>query len=105
MNHTGNCHVEPISRQPQPVELEALTDTVLFISGMGCPNCAMRVHNALVGVSGVIEAHVDHLANRALVRHNPELVPAEDLLPLVAAAGDDGRHRYRATLSLEASSA
>ncbi len=87
-----------MNRVPDPKELEDQKDTLLFIWGMGCPNCAMRVRNALVSQNGVIDAQVDHRSGRALVRHNPNMVQA-DLLPrLVESAGNDGRHRYTAAL-------
>lgn len=98
MNHAGNCHVEPISRQPEPEELEDLTDTMLLISGMGCPSCAMRVQNALVAERGVIDAQVDHVSGRALVRHNHAMVHPRDLIALVHSASNRSGHRYAAAL-------
>jgi copper chaperone CopZ len=98
MPHQGNCHIEAINRVPDPKEYETLTDTLLFVWGMGCPNCAMRVRNALVSQDGVIDAQVDHFSGRALVRHNPNLVQPEGLLRLVESAGNDGHHRYSAAL-------
>lgn len=98
MNDPKDSHVEAVSHKPEPHELEDLKDTLLFVRGMGCPNCAIRVRNALVAQAGVINAQVDHLSGRALVRHNAGLIRAEDMLPLVESAGYDGRHRYRAAL-------
>jgi copper chaperone CopZ len=63
---------------------------------MGCPNCAARVRNSLLGLKGVTEADVDHLTGTADVEFNPNLVEVSALLEAVAGAGADGRHRYRA---------
>jgi copper chaperone CopZ len=93
-----NCHLDPVHKTPAQEELATVTDTVLRVSGMGCPTCAMRVRNALVSQTGVIDAQVDHVGGRALVRYNPHMLAPQDLLPLVEAAGNDGRHTYRAVL-------
>jgi copper chaperone CopZ len=98
MEHPDNCHVEGIDRQLERGELEDLTDTVLRVSGMGCVNCATRVRNALISKVGVVDARVDHVYGSALVRHNPEMVAAEDLPHLVESAGNDGRHHYAAVV-------
>lgn len=98
MEHHGNCHVPADKRQPAEAELSQQTETILRVWGMGCPTCAMRVRNALIGRFGVIDAQVDHFSGRALVRYNPQMVAPDELLKLVESAGNDGRHRYSAAL-------
>lgn len=95
MEHHGNCHVEAIEKVATPQEQSNVTDTYLMVWGMGCPNCSMRVRNALLQQPGVLEANVDHMSGRALVRHNPDMASVDILLDAVAAAGN-GHHEYRA---------
>ena len=69
---------------------------MLGVRGMGCPNCAARVRNRLLGLKGVTEADVDHFTGTADVEFNPNLVTIATLFDAVAQAGNDGRHRYQA---------
>ena len=95
---SDNCHVEPIQKTPNPVELSSQKTSYLEIWGMGCPNCAARVRNTLVAVPGVIEAQVNHQRGVGAVLYNPTLVAEQDLVNAVARAGGDGRHEYGARL-------
>jgi Cd2+/Zn2+-exporting ATPase/Cu+-exporting ATPase len=90
-----NCHVERLDKTPLPDELRETTAVALAVSGMGCPNCAMRVHNSLLGVHGVNRAKVDHANGVALVVFNPTLTDVPALGQAVVLAGGDGRHEYR----------
>jgi copper chaperone CopZ len=99
MNHTGNCHVPPLQKNPTEQELERSEKILLQVWGMGCPNCARRVRNSLVSQQGVVEAEVDHQHGLALIRHNPEMAPLEVLMKAVEAAGNDGRHHYQAAIA------
>ena len=98
MMHNGNCHVPPLEKTPTKEELANTKKLILRVSGMGCVNRAMRVRNALVSQYGVLTAEVDHRTGMALIRHNPELVSPKTLLTGIAAAGNDGRHRYQASI-------
>ncbi len=62
---------------------------------MGCENCAMRVHNGLVSLWGVVDARVDHTTAMADIVFNPNLVKIVDLADAVAKAGSESHHRYR----------
>jgi copper chaperone CopZ len=66
---------------------------------MGCPTCATRVHNSLTALYGVTNATVSHVTGQAQVMFNPDLVDHPTLITAVAAAGNDGKHVYRATLA------
>ena len=93
--HT-NCHVEPLEK---PVDQEALqnaTAVFLTIQGMGCPRCAMRVRNGLLGLDGVLAADVFLEEGMAVAAYDPARVETGDLIAAVAAAGGDGRHHYQA---------
>ena len=91
-----NCHVEPMQKIATAEEQQATALILLGVQGMGCPNCAARVRNSLLGLKGVTEADVDHLTGTADVEFNPNLVAVPALLEAVAQAGNDGRHQYRA---------
>jgi YHS domain-containing protein/copper chaperone CopZ len=91
------CHVEPLNKTASPEEDANLSVITLAITGMGCPNCANRVRNSLLMLSGVVEADVDHISGVGLIRYNTELVNPLKLTWAVAAAGGDGRHEYAAS--------
>ena len=91
---SDKCHVESIQKIATPEELEATTSTLMVIYGMGCPNCAARVRNSLLSITGVVDAYVDHIAGMAHVVFNPNLTASQTLIDAVARAGGDGRHEY-----------
>lgn len=93
-----NCHVEPIRKTATSDEQQTVTTALLTVWGMGCPNCAARVRNSLIALTGVVEAYVDHTAAMAQVNFNPNLTNLPALVEAVAQAGGDGRHEYRAQL-------
>jgi copper chaperone CopZ len=93
-----NCHVEPIRKTATSDEQQTVTTALLAVWGMGCPNCAARVRNSLIALTGVVEAYVDHTAGMAQVNFNPNLTNLPALVEAVAQAGGDGRHEYRAQL-------
>ncbi len=66
--------------------------------GMGCANCAARVRNSLLSLSGVVNVCIDHNAGVAGVVFNPDLATVKMLIDAVANAGRDGRHEYGARL-------
>lgn len=90
----ANCHVEPIQKILTSDERKNLTTVSLAVWGMGCPNCATRVRNGLLALTGVVEADVDHTTGFAFVEYSQNTVGMSDLLQAVAQAGDDNRHKY-----------
>ncbi|MCC6611841.1 MAG: heavy-metal-associated domain-containing protein [Anaerolineae bacterium] len=96
-----NCHVEPVQKTVTPEERKMVKRILLAVRGMGCPNCAIRVHNSLVALKGVITAYVDHTAGTAEVEFNPHIVAIPALVGAVAEAGNDGRHAYSAVPLIE----
>jgi copper chaperone CopZ len=90
----ANCHVEPVLKVITSDERKNLTTVGLAVWGMGCPNCATRVRNGLLTLTGVVEADVDHTTGVAFVEYSQDLVSMPDMLQAVAQAGDDNRHKY-----------
>lgn len=93
-----DCHVDPLEKNPTRVELEEEAIAMLYVWGMGCPNCVNRVRNSLVSLKGVIEANVSHVMSTSQIIYNPKLATLDDLISAVVHAGEDGRHEYGAQL-------
>ena len=91
-----NCHVDPVVKQVAPEAFKNARTIFLAVSGMGCPNCALRVQNSLVRLDGVLEARVDHTQSLAQVVFNPATVSATEMVQAVANTGVGTRHIYRA---------
>lgn len=91
-----NCYVEPLQKNATPEEQQTTTSALLAVSGMGCTNCAARVRNGLLALTGVVEAQVLLEEGMADVTYNPGLTNVPALIAAVARAGGDGRHNYRA---------
>ena len=91
-----NCHVEPLQKTPTIEEQNATTTALLAIGGMGCPNCAARVRNGLLALTGVVDAQVVLETGIADVTYNPDLTDVAALIAAVVRAGGDGRHHYHA---------
>jgi Cu+-exporting ATPase len=68
------------------IETESLT---LPVIGMTCASCQHHVENALKDTAGVKSAHVDLMANRALVEFDPAEASAERLVEAIRKAGYD----------------
>lgn len=96
-----HCHVDTVQKTATGEERKTVKRILLTVRGMGCPNCATRVHNSLVTLKGVINAYVDHITGTADVEFNPQMVAIPALVGAVAKAGNDGRHEYSAALLIE----
>ncbi len=94
----SSCLVEPVQKISTLEERQGITTARLAVGGLGCLNCANRVRNSLIAVTGVVDADVDHTTGFALVEYNPDLVSMLSLLQAVVQAGNDGRHKYFAML-------
>lgn len=96
MEHSkGNCHVELVSAATE-ARGRRTSAIDLFITGMGCPNCAIRVHNAIVSVPGVTAARVRLVPPIATVRFVAGQVTAEQLAAAVTGAAMVSGHEYHA---------
>lgn len=96
MQHVTDSHVDPIRRNVTPEERDAAQMRYLALAGMGCPNCAHRVRNALLATRGVVDVDVDLPAALATVWFVRREVRIEDLVAAVALAGLGTHHRYLA---------
>ena len=97
MDHT-NCHVEAATKLVNKSSVTEYAKAELRISGMGCQNCANRVHNSLLQQKGVLEVTVDLQTHSAHVAYDAGRASVEALVAAVSAAGNDGHHNYSATL-------
>ncbi len=98
MEHEGNCHVDPIQKADDREALARAETAVLGVTGMGCQTCVTRVRNSLLSRPGVMQVQIDLFAALALVHYDPEQIKSQGLMEAVAAAGNDGRHVYRASV-------
>ena len=94
-----NCYVEPLYKDmPSTAQMQNAKQVTLFVSGMGCPNCATRVHNKLITLDGVFGVDVYLQIAVAVVIYDASVLSPDQLIMTVAQAGNDGRHDYRAQL-------
>lgn len=94
---SDKCHIIPFTKEAVLEETEYIQVITLLVSGMGCINCAHRVHNSLIDHPGVVRADVSHVSGRAEVTYIPAKVDVLELIGMVAQVGDY-RHTYRAAL-------
>ena len=88
------CHVTRFDKTIIVEGNEQTQAITLYIAGMGCVNCANRVHNGLIDHLGVLKAEVSHVIGTAEVTYLPTQISLPQLIDLVAASGDH-RHTYR----------
>jgi len=98
MSEHKECHVEPLQKPLDTTALSTARAAYLNVWGMGCPRCAMRVRNGLLGLEHVLYADVFLEDSLAIAAYDPEYITIDDLVRAVAAAGNDGRHNYQATV-------
>jgi copper chaperone len=97
MDH-DNCHVD-ITEKTFEGDLPAgLSQAQLQVGGMGCPNCAARVHNALLGLDGVFKAQVDLEQAMAEVLYDSQQVAPQALMLAIELIGKQTNHNYQAQL-------
>ncbi|CAI7661552.1 unnamed protein product [Penicillium discolor] len=70
-------------------EKSGLLVTTVAIGGMTCGACTSSVQGALGSVDGVIQFNISLLAERAVVVHDPAILPASKIPGLVEDAGFD----------------
>jgi copper chaperone CopZ len=89
------CHVISFNKEVVVEGNEPTQAITLQVTGMGCVNCANRVHNSLIDHPGVVKAEVSHVTANAEITYIPTKVSVPQLIRMVAEAGDY-RHTYRA---------
>lgn len=72
-------------------ESTAESRTVLFLEGMTCASCAMRIEKGLKKVAGVMDANVNLATEQATVLYDPTQTNLEKMVQKVEAVG------YKAT--------
>ena len=92
------CHVALAQKVAGTDDLNEARIAALKVEGMGCVNCAARVHNALLALDGVVSADVDWERGLAIVDYVPAKTNGDALVRAIAGASDDGRHIYRAEI-------
>lgn len=63
--------------------------TTVAIGGMTCGACTSSVQNAVANVDGVIQFNISLLAERAVIVHDPSILPAQNIVTMVEDAGFD----------------
>lgn len=96
---THGCNVPRLEPDEAPGDESLRGGLRLAISGMGCVNCANRIHNALITMDGVGQAHIDHRTGQGAVFYNPDRLSADKILARIAFAGGTSGHRYRAEVT------
>ena len=94
----ATCHVEPIQKEISIEDRNAAEMIILAVWGLGCENCANRVRNSLLKLEGVVSADIGLAHVLALVDYLPSKTNLSEIVRAVAAAGNDGRHHYRAEI-------
>jgi Cu+-exporting ATPase len=95
-----SSYVEPVEKQVSPVDYEEARMVMLAVDGMGCTNCATRIHNSLIRMDGVLEAHVYHNLQLAEVVFDPGSTSPADFVQAIVNAGNNGQHNYQARVIL-----
>lgn len=97
MQHVTECHVEPLEGAAGSADLDEARQYTLALAGLGCPNCANRVRNALLRTPGVLEVEIDLHGATGRVWCLPDSPATEaDLVKAVVGASRGTHHRYLA---------
>lgn len=96
MQHVTDCHVDPVTGRASADARRDAETLYLGLAGLGCPNCANRVRNALLAVQGVVDVEIDLPAGLATVWRHPGEAEVPDLIFVVADAARGTHHRYLA---------
>ncbi|KAK2821866.1 hypothetical protein FQN49_007593, partial [Arthroderma sp. PD_2] len=89
--------IESKTSSPDPLntassgKLSAQMKTTVSIEGMTCGACTSAVDNAVIGLSGLIRFNISLLAERAVVVHDPSVLPASKIAESIEDAGFDAR--------------
>src|SRR5512138_1437439 len=94
------CYVKPVEKAVTLEQIQTADRAILSVGGMGCLDCAMRVHNSLVAVDGVYRADVYVELAAADIFFDGRMVSLDVLKEAVRRAGNDGQHEYFAQVIL-----
>ncbi|PKN98425.1 MAG: hypothetical protein CVU42_11990 [Chloroflexi bacterium HGW-Chloroflexi-4] len=93
-----SCNVEPIIQTPSEEEKNLVKFLYLVTSGLNCPNCAMRVRNALISTSGIIDVKIDYFDGMTEVTYIPSFIEPSTVPDLISKAGNGAHHQYSAQI-------
>jgi Cu+-exporting ATPase len=65
--------------------------TTVAIEGMTCGACTSSVEGAFKDVPGLVRFNISLLAERAVISHDPEVLPSEKIVELIEDAGFDAK--------------
>ncbi|KAL6252965.1 Cu(2+)-transporting P-type ATPase [Rhinocladiella similis] len=65
--------------------------TTVAIEGMTCGACTSSVEGAFKDVPGLVRFNISLLAERAVISHDPEILPAEKIVEMIEDAGFDAK--------------
>lgn len=63
--------------------------TTISIDGMTCGACTASVQNAVEGVDGLVQFNISLLAERAVITHDPAVLPSKKIVDLIEDGGFD----------------
>ncbi|PYI18393.1 putative copper-transporting ATPase [Aspergillus violaceofuscus CBS 115571] len=67
----------------------SLMVTTVSIDGMTCGACTASIQNAFNGVDGLVQFNISLLAERAIIVHDPSVLPVQTILNTIDDAGFD----------------
>ncbi|KAH8766744.1 E1-E2 ATPase-domain-containing protein [Diaporthe sp. PMI_573] len=67
------------------------TVTTVGIEGMTCGACTSAVESGFKGVEGMIKFNISLLAERAVITHNPSILPPDKIAEIIEDRGFDAR--------------
>ncbi|OJJ97863.1 hypothetical protein ASPACDRAFT_79996 [Aspergillus aculeatus ATCC 16872] len=67
----------------------SLMVTTVSIDGMTCGACTASIQNAFSGVDGLVQFNISLLAERAILVHDPSVLPVQKILNTIDDAGFD----------------
>ncbi len=89
---------KPLTQPDDQARLYTAMIAFLDVWNMDCSKCAMWIRNKLLPLDGVLTAEVFVEKGVAVVTYDPNRVTTDELLSVVAKAGDDVCHYYGAAL-------
>jgi Cu+-exporting ATPase len=81
---------QPTDGQDTATQSQNMSTTVA-IEGMTCGACTSSVTNAFSSVEGIVQFDISLLAERAVVVHDPQMLPADKIASMIEDVGFDAR--------------
>ncbi len=82
---------KPALRVSAKEQSQSTWTTTVAIEGMTCGACTSSVEGAFKNVPGLVRFNISLLAERAVVSHDPTVLPAEKIVELIEDAGFDAK--------------